>query len=38
MNLQDELDKKLQSRQARETGIDPIREELFAQCFDELIR
>lgn len=38
MNLQDELDKKLQQRQARETGIDPIREELFAQCFDELIR
>ena len=38
MNLQDELDKKLQSRQARETGIDPTREELFAQCFDELIR
>lgn len=38
MNLQDELDKKLQARQARETGICPIREELFAQCFDELIR
>ena len=38
MNLQDELDKKLQSSQARETGIDPKREELFAQCFDELIR
>ena len=38
INLQDELDKYLQSRQARETGICPIREELFAQCFDELIR
>ena len=38
INLQDELDKFLQSRQARETGICPIREELFAQCFDELIR
>merc|ERR1712224_73571 len=25
-------------RQARETGICPIREELYAQCFDELIR
>ena len=25
-------------RQARETGICPVREELYAQCFDELIR
>ena len=25
-------------RQARETGIWPIREELYSQCFDELIR
>lgn len=24
--------------QARETGICPVREELYAQCFDELIR
>ena len=38
INLQDELDKYIQSRQARETGICPIREELYAQCFDELIR
>ena len=38
INLQDELDKFIQSRQARETGICPIREELYAQCFDELIR
>ncbi len=38
MHLQDELEKKLQERQARETGICPIREELYAQCFDELIR
>ena len=38
INLQDELDKRLQARQARETGICPIREELYAQCFDELIR
>ena len=38
MNLQDDLDKRLQEKQARETGICPIREELFAQCFDELIR
>ena len=25
-------------RQARESGICPIREELFSQCFDEIIR
>ena len=24
--------------QARETGICPVREELYAQCFDELVR
>lgn len=36
--LQEELDKKLQERQARETGICPIREELYSQTFDELIR
>ena len=36
--LQQELDKKLQERQARETGICPIREDLYAQAFDELIR
>jgi len=38
MQLQERLDQKLQQRQARETGICPIREELYAQCFDELIR
>ena len=38
INLQEQLDRKLQQRQARETGICPIREELYAQCFDELIR
>ena len=38
INLQDELDKKLQERQSRETGICPIREELYSQAFDELIR
>ena len=38
VNLQKNLDKSLQSRQARETGICPIREELYSQCFDELIR
>lgn len=36
--LQRELDNKLQIRRARETGICPVREELYAQCFDELIR
>jgi dynein light intermediate chain len=30
MNLQEELDKRLGARQARETGICPIREELYA--------
>merc|ERR1719155_451751 len=25
-------------RQARETGICPVREDLYSQCFDELIR
>ena len=43
INLQEELDKQLQQKQARETGICPIREELYTQCFgnlmlDELIR
>jgi dynein light intermediate chain len=38
INLQECLDKWLQQRQARETGICPIREELYSQCFDELIR
>lgn len=38
VNLQKHLDKALQARQARETGICPIREELYAQTFDEIIR
>lgn len=38
VSLQEQLDLRLQQRQARETGICPIREELYAQCFDELIR
>merc|ERR1719373_56336 len=38
VSLQEQLDKQLTQRQARETGICPIREELYAQCFDELIR
>lgn len=38
IQLQEMLDQRLQERQSRETGICPIREELYAQCFDELIR
>lgn len=38
INLQDELDKRLMQRQSREWGIWPIREELYSQAFDELIR
>ncbi|XP_061870489.1 axonemal dynein light intermediate polypeptide 1 [Colius striatus] len=38
VQLQEQLDLRLQQRQARETGICPVRRELFSQCFDELIR
>ena len=38
INLQDLLDRRLQTEQARETGICPIREQLYNECFDELIR
>ena len=33
-----QLDRKLLQRQARETGICPIRRELYKQTFDEIIR
>ena len=36
--LREMLDQKLMERQARESGICPVREELFGQCFDEIIR
>ena len=36
--LQETLDMRLQQRQARETGICPVRRELYSQTFDELIR
>ena len=36
--LREMLDQKLLERQARETGLCPVREELFQQCFDEIIR
>ena len=29
---------RLTQRQARESGICPVREDLYSQCFDELIR
>jgi len=38
INTQETLDQRLLARQARETGICPVREELYGQCFDELIR
>jgi hypothetical protein len=34
-NLQEQLDHMLQKRQARETGICPVRRELYSQCFGE---
>lgn len=33
IHLQEQLDKRLQERQARETGICPVRRELYNQCF-----
>ena len=36
--LREMLDQKLMERQARESGICPVREELFGQSFDEIIR
>jgi dynein light intermediate chain len=36
--LQEKLDKVLAERKARETGICPVREELYRQCYEELIR
>ena len=37
INLQEKLDTSLQQRQARETGICPVRRELYSQCFGECI-
>ena len=36
INLQEQLDMRLQQRQARETGICPVRRELFSQCFGKV--
>ena len=38
ISLQEQLDAKLQQKQTRETGICPVRRDLYSQCFDELIR
>ena len=32
------LDEKIKERHAREKGICPVREELYSQCFDDIIR
>lgn len=37
-SLQELLDKKLSERKARESGICYVREELYGQCMDEIIR
>ncbi|XP_066573666.1 axonemal dynein light intermediate polypeptide 1 [Amia ocellicauda] len=36
--LEEQLDQMLLNRKARETGLCPIRRELYSQCFDEVIR
>jgi dynein light intermediate chain len=38
VKLQQALDAALQQKKARETGLCPIRSELYSQCFDEIIR
>ncbi|XP_061544984.1 axonemal dynein light intermediate polypeptide 1-like [Phycodurus eques] len=38
VNLEEELDKKLLQMRAMETGICPLRRQLYTECFDELIR
>lgn len=38
INLQEQMDQLLVLRKAKETGICPVREELYQQCFDEMIR
>ncbi|MBN3296811.1 IDLC protein, partial [Amia calva] len=38
VHLQEQLDRKLEMKQGRKTGICPIRRDLYSQCFDELIR
>ena len=38
VTLKEGLEKRLKTLNAKETGICPIREELYDECFDELIR
>ncbi|XP_037108675.1 axonemal dynein light intermediate polypeptide 1-like [Syngnathus acus] len=38
VNLEEELDKKLLQTRTMETGICPLRRQLYTECFDELIR
>jgi dynein light intermediate chain, axonemal len=38
ITLQESIDKKIAERQARDTGICPVRDDLYTQAFDELIR
>lgn len=38
VTLQEQLDKALSERKARDTGICPVRDQLYSQCFDEIIR
>jgi len=38
IGLQEQLDRRHLERQARETGLCPVREDLYTQGFDELIR
>lgn len=38
ITLKEKLDQKLMERQARDSGICAVREELYSQCFDEIIR
>lgn len=33
VHLKEQLDKKLQEWQAKETGICPVRREIYSQCF-----
>merc|ERR1711988_1451017 len=38
ITLQEQLDRRMAERRARESGICVVREQLYAQCFNELIR
>jgi len=38
LTLQQNLDQLLEQKKARRTGIDPVRQELYAQALDEIIR